>query len=426
MVRAYDAAAGGPTGPALRRVGLGDIVTVTVQLTTPDEISGLLVEDALPSGLEPLDAPPDAPRGPWWAAPCALWWRCTSFQRELRTDKVAYYAPWAHAGTHTLSYQAVAATAGNFSLPPARAVAALEPDLMGLSSGGELLVGARGTPHAALPPEPPPHACPAACTGRGVCNARTGACACDAASAGADCSAPRVAPELRAPGGDRRNRTVAVRGGASLELELPLRRALAAAGGGGAHARAPAFAYAVSMREAALPSAALALSPLSPTALALRIAAPEAVELARCVRVLVAASDDGLLFTSLMMRVWLLPHAHDGALPADDSEACEGIWEEDLAAEAAASGLGTAARLFGLAAAALLCGAACAAAAPRRASWHAVGSEAGNELENLASEDASSDHEAYGGSISDTYEEEKGPEDGRPRAAQHYLESGTV
>ena len=35
----------------------------------------------------------------------------------------------------------IAATAGNFSLPPARAVAALEPDLMGLSSGGELLVG---------------------------------------------------------------------------------------------------------------------------------------------------------------------------------------------------------------------------------------------------------------------------------------------
>ena len=169
------------------------------------------------------------------------------------------------------------------------------------------------------------------------------------------------------------------------------------------------------MREAALPSAALALSPLSPTALALRIAAPEAVELARCVRVLVAASDDGLLFTSLMMRVWLLPHGHDGALPADDSEACEGIWEEDLAAEAATSGLGMAARLFGLAAAALLCGAACAAAAPQRASWHAVGSEAGNELENLASEDASSDHEAYGGSISDTYEEEKGPEDGRGR-----------
>ena len=68
-----------------------------------------------------------------------------------------------------------------------------------------------------------------------------------------------------------------------------------------------------------------------------------------------------------------------------------------------------------MAAAALLCGAACVAAAPQRASWHAVGSEAGNELENLASEDASSDHEAYGGSISDTYEEEKGPEDGSGR-----------
>ena len=74
-----------------------------------------------------------------------------------------------------------------------------------------------------------------------------------------------------------------------------------------------------------------------------------------------------------------------------------------------------AARLFALAAAALLCGAACVAAAPQRASWHAAGGEAGNELEKLSSEDASSDHEAYGGSISDTYEEEKGPYDGSGR-----------
>ena len=44
-----------------------------------------------------------------------------------------------------------------------------------------------------------------------------------------------------------------------------------------------------------------------------------------------------------------------------------------------------------------------------------VGSEAGNELEKLSSEDASSDHEAYGGSISNTYEEEKDSEDRRGR-----------
>ena len=180
-----------------------------------------------------------------------------------------------------------------------------------------------------------------------------------------------------------------------------------AAGGGDAHARAPAFAYAVSMREAALPSASLALSPLSATALTLRIAAPDVVELLRCVSVLVAASDDGVLFTSLRMSVWLLPHGHDGAPAAGDSEACESTW--DPTAKEATSGLVIAAGLFWLVAAALLCGAACAAVAPQRASWHAAGgSEAGNELEKLSSEDASSDHETYGGSIS---EEEKGLED---------------
>ena len=358
-----------------------------MQLTTQDDISGLLVDDWLPAGLEPLDAPSDAP-SVWWAAPCLLWWQCTSFRRELRTDRVAYYSAWAHAGTHTLSYQAVAATAGNFSLPPARAAASLEPELMGLSAGGDLLVGARGTPHAALPLLPPPLACPGrGCTGRGVCNARTGTCACDAASAGADCSAPRAAPVLGAPSGDHRNRTMAVRGGASLEIVLPLHRVA-----GSAHA--PAFAYAVSMREAALPSASLALSTLSATALALRIAAPDVVLLARCVNVLVAASDDGVFFSSLRLIVWLLPHGHDGSLAAGGSEACESTWASSHPEETT-DGLVIAAGLFGLAAVALLCS---AALVTQRASWQAAGSEAGNELEKLSSEGASSDHDNYGGS----------------------------
>ena len=38
--------------------------------------------------------------------------------------------------------------------------------------------------------------CPAACSGRGQCDAATGLCACDEASAGGDCSAPRAALAL--------------------------------------------------------------------------------------------------------------------------------------------------------------------------------------------------------------------------------------
>ena len=46
---------GEPTGPPLRAVPLGSIVSVTVQITTPDDLhSAVRVESWLPSGLEPL------------------------------------------------------------------------------------------------------------------------------------------------------------------------------------------------------------------------------------------------------------------------------------------------------------------------------------------------------------------------------------
>jgi hypothetical protein len=48
---------------------------------------------------------------------------------------------------------------------------------------------AAAAPAALLP-------CPAACSGRGRCDAATGQCACDDASAGGDCSAPRAALAL--------------------------------------------------------------------------------------------------------------------------------------------------------------------------------------------------------------------------------------
>ena len=67
-------------------------------------------------------------------------WRCVHFRREVRPDAVRFYAPWAFAGTHTLSYDAIAATRGEFGLPPALAAAALEPETMGLSAGGGISV----------------------------------------------------------------------------------------------------------------------------------------------------------------------------------------------------------------------------------------------------------------------------------------------
>ena len=73
----------------------------------------------------------------------------------------------------------------------------MQPEVMGLSAtatfgvheGAAVAAAAAAAAAAVLP-------CPAACSGRGQCDAATGLCACDEASAGGDCSAPRAALAL--------------------------------------------------------------------------------------------------------------------------------------------------------------------------------------------------------------------------------------
>ena len=158
------------------------VVSVTVQITTPDDIdSALQVEIWVPAGLEPMDpnvnmgssstvgqsgcgdtpnddgffdegsdyygdspnffeGPPrdynggrrarssPAMHGHGW------WWDCVQFDRETMADRVTYYAQRGmRAGTQTFSFEAVAATVGRFALPPAQALVVMQPEVMGLS-----------------------------------------------------------------------------------------------------------------------------------------------------------------------------------------------------------------------------------------------------------------------------------------------------
>lgn len=47
------------------------------------------------------------------------------------------------AGTHTVSYEALVVTSGDFSLPPAKAFVIEQPEVMGLSAGGKIRVASR-------------------------------------------------------------------------------------------------------------------------------------------------------------------------------------------------------------------------------------------------------------------------------------------
>ncbi|CAK0804689.1 unnamed protein product, partial [Prorocentrum cordatum] len=205
VVRRMNAATGDAVGPPLQVIPLGASVVVTVQVTTPDDVSRVVVTDLSAGGLEPVDpnvAGDDSGAGAgdecsgggyrwsWWCVPAF-------YHRETLADRVTWTS-WSTlaAGTHTVSYQAVAATRGVFSLPPAHALVDDQPEIMGLSQASTIVVvdeKSLESPDAADPDgqlkvlgalgvEPrsqvPPKNCPGGCPNGGVCQVATGTCVC--------------------------------------------------------------------------------------------------------------------------------------------------------------------------------------------------------------------------------------------------------
>ncbi|GBF98146.1 K(+) efflux antiporter chloroplastic-like [Raphidocelis subcapitata] len=128
-----------------------------------------------------------APAGVIWPP----WPRPACPAQETRPAAVTFRYPFLSAGTHSIRFKAVAATPGTFVLPPVKAFASKQPELMGLSPGGSFRVCAdRAAPCGA--PEAPgaaaaPKRCPGDCSGNGACNLSSGECTCDAGFAGEDC-----------------------------------------------------------------------------------------------------------------------------------------------------------------------------------------------------------------------------------------------
>jgi uncharacterized protein YfaS (alpha-2-macroglobulin family) len=128
----------------------GDLVRVRLRVTVPVSRQFVLVDDALPAGLEAVNvdlrttatlpaAKPDEPADSadkevsdgrsWWSR--SWWW-----WREFRDDRVVFSAPELHAGTYLLSYVARATTPGTFIAPPANAQEVYNPAVHGRSDGG--------------------------------------------------------------------------------------------------------------------------------------------------------------------------------------------------------------------------------------------------------------------------------------------------
>ena len=145
-------------GRPIVEVAEGELVRVRLRVTAPFARDFVALEDWLPAGLEVMDpslrtsaslaALTDAA-----AAHAALrteeeaedessvpspnrYWFGPFEYRELRDDKVRWFARHLSAGTHTVSYIARATTAGKFVRPPAHAEEMYNPGVNGRSEGG--------------------------------------------------------------------------------------------------------------------------------------------------------------------------------------------------------------------------------------------------------------------------------------------------
>jgi len=179
---------------------LASIVTVTIQITSPDDLGGpVIVEARMPGGLEPLD--PNVYPDMGAAAMCSFnrfWFWCPT--QETSNALVKYTFWQLSAGAVSVRFKAVAATPGQFVLPPVKVYAVQQPEVMGLSAAGSFLVcptkptagqqpvqGCAASGSAEGKPLPVPKGCPKDCSGNGVCNFADGVCVCNAGFTGAAC-----------------------------------------------------------------------------------------------------------------------------------------------------------------------------------------------------------------------------------------------
>ena len=124
------------TGGQTITLAPGQLIRVTLRLTSPTDRNYVVVDDALPAGLEALNAAfettdqealqnADAGQDRWWG----------SFNHtEICDARVLLFADYLRRGEHTYTYVARATAPGTFVHPPAQAELMYEPSTNGRTS----------------------------------------------------------------------------------------------------------------------------------------------------------------------------------------------------------------------------------------------------------------------------------------------------
>ena len=154
------------TGTPITSAAEGDLVRVRLRLTVPTTRTFVVLDDALPAGLEAVDLSlrtaanlpgpgvknrddqqqeeGERSDGPEWYGFWEAGWWSPFDHRELRDDRVVYSATYLWPGTYTATYVARATTAGTFVKVPAHAEEMYNRAVYGRSDGGSFVVTTRG------------------------------------------------------------------------------------------------------------------------------------------------------------------------------------------------------------------------------------------------------------------------------------------
>ncbi len=120
----------------------GEVVYVRVTVVVPNDVYYLVVEDALPAGLEAIDqslltsSQSEQPQKFTWQDLQIKGWGWWNFDHvELRDEKVVLSAEYLPAGTYSYTYIARAATVGDFQTIPTLAFEFYFPEVFGRGAG---------------------------------------------------------------------------------------------------------------------------------------------------------------------------------------------------------------------------------------------------------------------------------------------------
>jgi uncharacterized protein YfaS (alpha-2-macroglobulin family) len=143
------------TGKPIVAVRAGELVRVRLRLTVPTERNFVVLDDPLPAGLEAVDlslrtvSPFGGREEDVVASDRSESWSFGAWDagawspfdhKEMRDDRVVYFATVLWKGRHTATYLARATTAGTFLYPPAHAEEMYNPGVNGRTGGGEFRV----------------------------------------------------------------------------------------------------------------------------------------------------------------------------------------------------------------------------------------------------------------------------------------------